>query len=82
MTVSTVGFEPRVRGATRKKDSVFAGTGFGWIRLTMGGKVRLTLWVKPGCSPQYTQMVPKWPLSANRPELIFAQALEPRVWGR
>ena len=33
--------------------------GFGLCK-NGGGGVRLKLWVKPGCSPRYTQTVPKW----------------------
>ena len=31
----------------------------------MGGKAHLKLWVKLGCSPRYTQMVPKWHLAGQ-----------------
>ena len=38
-----------------------------WVELACvkmgGGGIGLKSWVKPGCSPQSTQMVPKWPLA-------------------
>ena len=46
--------------------------------LRMGGKVRLTLWVKLGCSPRSTQMVPKW---RNFPP-IFKQADSTQIRSR
>ena len=33
--------------------------------LKMGGYVHLKLWVKLGCSPRYTKIVPEWPLASQ-----------------
>ena len=67
-------FNACARRGAQKKLSVFANGEFGWIRLCleMEENICLTLWVKLGCSPRCTQIVPKWhldgPCAALLPE--------------
>ena len=53
------------------------------VCLEMHEKVYLNLWVKLGCTPRRTQIVPKWHLAgqlANWPEVIFSTCAWKWIW--